>query len=87
MLKLPQCPYCGFKYDYSRAKKSMHEKQMTCKKCGKVMSVAYKKAAIKMAFLFFVVLIALNTLYLFGTKSETIYPNLIITIVFILLYY
>lgn len=86
MLKLPQCPYCGYKYDYSRVKKTMHEKQCKCRKCGKLMAVAYKKAAVKMALLFFILLVVLNTLYLFGTKSETVIPNIVFTVVFIFLY-
>ena len=86
MLKLPQCPYCGFKYDYTRAKKSMHEKQYACKKCGKLMTVAYKKSATGMAFIFFVVLIVFNTFYLFFTKSQTIIPNIVFTVLFICLY-
>ena len=86
MLKLPECPYCGHKFDYSRASKSLREKNLRCRKCGKLMKVSYKLSAVKTAILFFVFLVALNTAYLFHTKNQTIIPNLIITIFFIIVY-
>lgn len=86
MLKLPICPYCGFKFDYSPARKALHEKQVKCKKCGKLMSVSYKLAAAKTAILFFVFLVFVNTVYLFNSKSQTIIPNIILTVLFIFVY-
>ena len=86
MPKLPSCPYCGYKFDYSRSSKALHEKNVKCKKCGKIMSVSYKLAALKMGFLFFVFLVALNTVYLFNSNSRTILPNIIFTVLFIVLY-
>ena len=86
MLKLPICPYCGFKFDYSAAKKALREKEVKCRKCGKTMSVSYKLAAVKTAVLFFVFLVFVNTVYLFHSKSQTIIPNIVLTVVFILVY-
>lgn len=86
MLKLPVCPYCGFKFDYSAAKKNLREKEVKCKKCGKVMSVSYKLAAAKTAVLFFVFLVFVNTVYLFHSKSQTIIPNIVLTVIFIFVY-
>ncbi len=86
MLKLPMCPYCGYKFDYSRSSKALHEKNVKCKKCGKLMKVSYRLSAAKMAVLFFVFLIVLNTVYLFHTKNQTIIPNIVITVVFIAVY-
>lgn len=50
------------------------------------MSVAYKKNALITAAVLFVVLIVLNTLLFKFTKNATVYPNLIITIIFIILF-
>lgn len=86
MLKLPICPYCGFKFDYSKARKTLSEKQVKCKKCGKIMSVSYKLAAAKTAVVFFVFLVFVNTVYLFHSKSRTIIPNIVLTVVFIFVY-
>ncbi len=86
MLRLPICPYCGYKFDYAPAKNALKEKQVKCKKCGKLMSVSFKKAAAKTAFLFFVFLVFVNTLYLFNSKSRTIIPNVVLTVVFIFVY-
>jgi len=57
-----------------------------CKKCGKKMSVRFMGAAVRMALWFFVFLVFLNTVYLFNSKSQTIIPNIIITLLFIGLY-
>ena len=86
MLKLPKCPYCGFGFDYSKAAKSLHEKEVKCRKCGKIMSVSYKLAAARTAILFFVFLVFVNTVYLFHSKSQTIIPNIVLTVIFIFVY-
>lgn len=88
MFKLAKCPYCGFKFDYTRCSKAMHSKYktFTCRKCSKIMSVSYKKSAFVMGVVFFVALIAINTIYLSFAKSRTIIPNLVMTIIFIVLY-
>lgn len=81
MLKLPQCPYCSYKSDYSQAKKAMSSKELVCRKCGKRMAVSYKKASVPMALIFVAALIVLNTAYLFAGTSKTLLPNLIFTLV------
>lgn len=86
MLKLPICPYCGYKFDYSRSSRALHGNAVKCRKCGKLMNVSYKLSAAKTAAVFFVFLVVFNVVYLFNTKNQTIIPNIIITIVFIILY-
>lgn len=86
MLKLPRCPYCGCSYSYGSANKIKDKKQFSCSKCKKLMSVAYKKSAAKIAAVFFVALVVINTIVISFTKSATIYPNLIMTILFIVLF-
>lgn len=88
MFRLDKCPYCGFKFDYTRCSMATHSKDKTfaCRKCGKLMSVSYKKSAFVMGVIFFVALIAMNTLYLSAAKNTTIIPNLVMTIIFIVLY-
>lgn len=83
MLKLPQCPYCSYKSDYSHARKAMTKKEIVCRKCGKRMTVSYKKASVPMGLIFLVVLIALNTMYLYAGNAKTLLPNLIFTVVII----
>lgn len=85
-MKLPQCPYCGCKYNYSRVKKHMKCKEVQCKSCGKRFAVVYKKSALIMAALFFIAMIAFNTFYLFNSKSTTLLPNVIFTVAAIVLY-
>lgn len=86
MLKLPECPYCGCKYDYGRVKKHIHDKTIECRSCKKMMAVTYKKTATKTAVILFLALIVLNTFYISFTKSETIYPNIIFTVLFIFIF-
>ncbi|MBQ2604076.1 MAG: hypothetical protein II589_03445 [Clostridia bacterium] len=86
MFKLPECPYCGYRSDYKSSVKALHSKEITCRKCGKKMSVAFKLSAVIMAILFFVSLIIANTLYLKAANNQTIIPNFIMTVVLIILY-
>jgi len=86
MLRLPICPYCGYKFDYAPAKRALRAKQVKCKKCGKQMSVRFKRAAFIMGVKFFVFLVFINTVYLFNSKSRTILPNIIMTVLFIVIY-
>lgn len=86
MLKLPKCPYCGCSYSYGKINKIKNKNVNECTSCKKLMSVAYKKNALITAAVLFVVLIVLNTLLFKFTKNATVYPNLIITIIFIILF-
>lgn len=86
MLKLPVCPYCGHSVGYDPAKKSMRVKQIKCIKCGKKMSVSYKKSAAKTAVWFVLFMVFVNTLFLFSANNKTLLPNLIFTVVFIFVY-
>lgn len=86
MLKLPKCPYCGYTFDYSRSAKALRQKQIKCIKCGKKIDISYKAAAVAMAVVFFVFLVGMNTIYFFHANSKTILPNLIFTILFIIIY-
>jgi len=87
MFKLPKCPYCGCKSDYKSSVKALSAKEPACKKCGKKFSVVFKLSAAIMAMLFFVFLIAANTLYLKASNNQTIIPNFVMTIAFIILYF
>ncbi len=88
MSKRKVCPYCKAKIDYGRRLKAVKSKanQITCIKCGKIMSIAYKKSAFLLGLIFFIALIAINTFYLFLTKNQTVIPNLVMTVAFIALY-
>ncbi len=83
-----KCPYCGAQIDYKRRMRYVKDKgrNAKCIKCGKIMRVSYKRAAAFIGIIFFVVLVAMNTFYMFFTKNSTIIPNLIMTVLFILLY-
>lgn len=86
MLKLPRCPYCGCTYSYGSINKIKDKKQFACNSCKKIMNVFYKKSAAKMAVIFFIGLIIINTFVITFTKSETVYPNIVMTVLFIFLY-
>ena len=87
MFKLPQCPYCGYKSDFKSSVRTLRAKEVICRKCGKKMSVSFKLSASVMAVLFFVFLIAANTLYLRASNNQTIIPNFVVTVAFIILYF
>lgn len=86
MFKLPRCPYCGCSYSYASIKKNKNSKTCRCISCKKVFSVKYKATAVKFALAMFVVLILINTLVLKFTKSLTIWPNLFMTVIFIIIF-
>ena len=87
MFKLPKCPYCGYRSDFKSSVKALHAKEVICRKCGKKMSVSFRLSAAGMAVLFFVFLIAANTLYLKASNNQTIIPNFVMTVAFIVLYF
>ncbi len=86
MLKLPICPYCGREYNYSTVKKLKHKKEFVCAKCKKKMAVTYIKHAALWGILSFFIILAIDTLFLIFTSSQTIYPNVFLTIALIIVY-
>ncbi len=88
MNKRNKCPYCGADIDYKHRLKYVRNKgrDVSCIKCGKLMSLSYRKTAFFMGAIFFAGLVAMNTFYLFFTKNRTVIPNLILTMALIVLY-
>ena len=88
MSKQSKCPYCSAQIDYKHRTKYVKDKskEVKCIKCGKLMKMSYRRAAAFWGFVFFVGLIGINTVYLFFTKNKTIIPNLVLTVVFIVIY-
>lgn len=87
-MRLPRCPYCKKQLDYKNAfrAKNSPDKQYKCRRCGKLSSVRHRAANAKTAAIFGAAAIALNTLMFFKASSKTLLPNLIVTLVFIIVY-
>ena len=87
-MRLPICPYCGKQLDYKASVQILNnrEKQHECRRCKKLSAVKYKAACAKSALIIGAVTIALNTLMLFKAVGVTLLPNLVVTIIAIVLY-
>lgn len=81
MLKTPVCPYCEKKLDYKNSMLAMSAPRYTCRKCKKASAVHFKAASARMAVLFAVLLIGLNTLMFFKGNNKTLLPHIIATVI------
>lgn len=85
MLDLPKCPYCSKHFDYVESAKAASKREGCCRRCKKKYSVHWRASFTKTAIIAFLLLISLNTLIFFQGNNLTILPNLIVTVLAIII--